>query len=237
MTLLAGMVVGSIFWRYGQDLPDVATLASYRPPSVERTDEAGRVVERREFVPLEQIPAHVAKAFLAAEDQDFYAHEGYSVRAILRAMGQNVTTRRDVPSGASTITQQVAKNVLLTGQARSIERKVKEIILARRIEDTLSKNRILELYLNQIYFGGSAFGVEVAAREYFGKSVRDLSIAEAAYLAALPKGPNDYRLDIADNRERARERRNRVLTRMAEDGFITVSAAQFARAEPLVRSN
>jgi penicillin-binding protein 1A len=113
---------------------------------------------------------------------------------------------------------------------------VKEIILARRIEAALDKNRILELYLNQIYFGGYAYGIAAAAEQYFGKTPADLSVAEAAYLAALPKAPNHYRLDLPHNRERAKERRDWVLTRMADDGLITVSAAHYARLEPLTRN-
>jgi penicillin-binding protein 1A len=234
---LAGAGTGLLFWHHGQDLPDTDALASYRPPNVARVDETGRMVEQRSFVPLSQIPPHVVKAFLAAEDQDFYDHGGVSTRAVLRAMVQNIAQLGTIPAGASTISQQVAKNVLLPGQPRSLERKVKEIILARRIEETLTKDQILEIYLNQIYFGGSAYGIAAAAQAYFGKEPADLTLAEAAYLAALPKAPNHYRLDMAENRSRAKDRRDWVLARMADDGLISPSAAHLAADEPLVISN
>lgn len=234
-SLLTAATVGGVFWAYGRDVPSTAAIAGYTPPDLKRYGEDGRPVEYRRFVPLSGLPSHVVKAFLAAEDQDYFAHGGYSIPAILRAMAGNVTSGGK-PAGASTITQQLAKNVLLAGQAPSIARKVKEIILARRIEAALDKNRILELYLNQIYFGGYAYGIAAAAEQYFDKSPADLSVAEAAYLAALPKAPNLYRLDLPGNRERARERRDWVLTRMADDGLITASAAHFARGEPLIRN-
>jgi penicillin-binding protein 1A len=228
--------VGSLFWSYGRNLPGAADLVSYQPPNIERYGADGKLAEYRRFVPFSEIPKHVVKAFLAAEDQDYYAHSGYSVAAILRAAIQNLSligTGRK-PDGGSTITQQLAKNLLLPGQPPSIERKIKEIVLANRIEDTLNKDRILELYLNQIYFGGPVYGIAAAARQYFGKSPMELSVAEAAYLAALPKAPNNYRLDVPKNQQRAKERRDWVLDRMADDGLITVSAARLARAEPLV---
>jgi penicillin-binding protein 1A len=234
--ILAGCT-GVLFWQYGHDLPDAAALAAYHPPTVIRADETGRVVERRTFVPLSEIPPHVVKAFLAAEDQNFYDHGGVSTRAILRAMAQNVTGLGSIPAGGSTISQQVAKNVLLPGQPRSIERKVKEVILARRIEANLTKDKILEIYLNQIYFGGNAYGVAEAAQAYFGKALADLTLAESAYLAALPKAPNHYRLDMAENRDRAKDRRDWVLARMADDGLITSTAAHLATGEPLALSN
>ncbi|MEE1610283.1 transglycosylase domain-containing protein [Microvirga sp. CF3016] len=234
---LAGAGTGLLFWRYGQDLPDAATLASYQPPSLVRRDDAGRLLQQRSFVPLSEIPPHVVKAFLAAEDQDFYDHGGVSTRAILRASLQNIASLGINPAGGSTISQQVAKNVLLTGQPRSLERKVKEVILARRIEANLTKDQILEIYLNQIYFGGSAYGIAAASQAYFGKEPADLTLAEAAYLAALPKAPNHYRLDMAENRSRAKDRRDWVLARMADDGLITPTAAHLAAGEPLTVSN
>lgn len=234
--MLGAFTVGGVFWSYGRQLPSTADIANYTPPNIVRYDDSGRLAEYRRFIPLTSIPKHVVKAFLAAEDQDYYGHSGFSVSAIVRATFQNVgdlgSGRK--PSGAATITQQLAKNILLTGQPPSISRKVKEIILASRIEDALDKDRILELYLNQIYFGGHAYGIAAAAEQYFGKDPAGLSVAEAAYLAALPKAPNNYRLDVPTNHERAKERRDWVLDRMAEDGLITVSAAHFARAEPLI---
>jgi penicillin-binding protein 1A len=234
---LMGAGTGLLFWHYGQDLPDAASLASYRPPDLARTDDTGRLVERRSFVPLSRIPPHVVKAFLAAEDQDFYDHSGVSTRAILRASLQNIANLGVDPAGGSTISQQVAKNVLLTGQPRSVERKIKELLLARRIEASLTKDQILEIYLNQIYFGGSAYGIAAASQSYFGKEPADLTLAEAAYLAALPKAPNHYRLDMAENRGRAKDRRDWVLARMADDGLISPNAAHLAAGEPLVIAN
>ncbi len=234
---LTGAGAGLLFRHYGQDLPDAATLAGYQPPDMARTDETGRLVERRSFVPLSRIPPHVVKAFLAAEDQDFYDHGGVSMRAILRASLQNIASLGIDPAGGSTISQQVAKNVLLPGQPRSLERKVKEVILARRIEASLTKDQILEIYLNQIYFGGSAYGIAAASQAYFGKEPADLTLAEAAYLAALPKAPNHYRLDMVENRGRAKDRRDWVLARMADDGLISPNAAHLAAGEPLVIAN
>ncbi|MGO4670284.1 transglycosylase domain-containing protein [Bosea sp. 2RAB26] len=236
--LLAGLsasAIGGLFWAHGRDLPSTAEIAGYVPPDLERYGRDGGLTAYRRPVPLAIIPPHVLKAFLAAEDQDYYRHGGYSLPAILRASAQNLASLGEsrTPAGAATITQQLAKNLLLPGQPPSLARKVKEIVLASRIEDALSKDRILELYLNQIYFGGYAYGIAAASAQYFGKSPADLSVAEAAYLAALPKAPNTYRLDIADNRGRAKERRDWVLGRMADDGLITASAAQFAQAEPL----
>jgi len=229
---LAG-TIGGMVWAYGDSLPSTAELADYVPADMRRYDESGRLAAYRRFVPLSAIPAHVVGAFLAAEDQDFYAHDGYDVWAMVRAAGQNLMHPGSKPAGASTITQQLAKNLLLPGKPPSFERKTQEVLLARRIEAALSKERILELYLNEIYFGGRAYGIAAAAEQYFHKRPADLTVAEAAYLAALPKAPNHYRIDVAENRDRAKTRRDWVLGRMADDGFITVSAATFARAEPL----
>ena len=181
LVLAVGLsAVGGLFWNYGRNVPDTAALASYTPPDVERYDAEGKLVEYRRFVPLSEIPPHVVKAFLAAEDEDYYAHSGYNAPAMVRAALQNLsqigTGRR--PHGAATITQQLAKNLLLPGQPPSIERKIREIVLASRIEAALDKDRILELYLNQIYFGGHAYGIAAAARQYFGKAQADLSVAE-----------------------------------------------------------
>jgi penicillin-binding protein 1A len=233
--LLLGIpAIGGVIWTYSRDLPDTSAIANYTPPDIIRSGPDGRLTAFRKFIPLAAIPPHVVNAFLAAEDRDYYGHGGYSVSAILRAMVHNVHGRRGSrPSGASTITQQLAKNLFLAGQPPSLERKIKEILLARRIEAALTKDRILELYLNQIYFGGAARGIVAAAKQYFGKAPAELSVAEAAYLAALPKAPDTYRLDLPGNLERAKERRDWVLERMAGDGLITATAAQFAQAKPL----
>ncbi len=225
VAMLATGAVAATFWAYGRGLAGEAEIAALA------SDVA---------VPLADIPPHVVKAFLAAEDADYYGHGGYSLPAILRAGIDNVAKLGSgaKPAGAATITQQLAKNLLLAGQPPSLERKLREIVLARRLEAVLSKDRILELYLNRIYFGGPAWGIAQASRQYFGKAPAELDLAEGAYLAALPKAPNDYRLggDLAPDglREaRARDRRDWVLGRMAADGMITASAARMAQNEAL----
>ena len=231
--LALGAAGGALVVVHGQDLPEVGQLATYRPQTVLRRDAAGRLLERRDFVALDMIPRHVVKAFLAAEDRRFFDHGGTSLPAIARAAFRNIVNFGQDPEGGSTITQQVAKNLLLAAEPRSLARKVREAILAGRIEAALSKDRILEIYLNQIYFGASAYGVAAAADTYFGKPLAALTVAEAASLAALPKAPNLYRIDLADNAIRARARRDWVLGRMASDGMITETAAVLARSEPL----
>jgi penicillin-binding protein 1A len=233
----AGVVY--VFAHYSQGLPEYTQLADYEPPTVTRVHAGdGRVlaeyaVERRVFVPESAIPRRVVNAILAAEDKNFYKHPGVDFVAVARAALANVSNylqgRR--PVGASTITQQVAKNFLLTNEV-SYERKIKEAILAFRIEEALSKDRILELYLNQIYLGYRSYGVAAAALNYFNKSLDELTIAEAAYLAALPKAPNNYH--PIRRREAAITRRNWVIGRLFEDGFISAAEAAAAKAEPLV---
>jgi penicillin-binding protein 1A len=233
----AGLLFG--LWHYGRGLPDYRQLADYEPPVMTRLHAAdGALIaeyarERRLFVPVGAMPKRVIQAFLSAEDKNFYEHSGVDPMGILRAVVTNVqrmsADRR--PVGASTITQQVAKNFLLTNEV-SLARKAKEAILAFRIEQTLEKNRILELYLNEIYLGSGAYGVAAAALNYFNKSLDELSLAEAAYLAALPKAPNNYH--PLRQTEAARARRNWVLGRMAEDGAIDWDEMREAAAEPLV---
>jgi len=230
--------VGYAFYHYSKDLPDYRHLADYDPPVTTRVYAGdGRFLieyatERRVFVPMADIPKGVINAFLAAEDKSFYSHPGIDLMGIFRAMMTNVSQvgsdRR--PVGASTITQQVAKNFLLTNEV-SVERKIKELILAFRIEHAYSKDRILELYMNEIYLGSSAYGVAVAALIYFGKPLDALTIEEAAFLAALPKAPNNYnpvRYPAA-----AKARRDWVIGRMQEDGHITAEEADIARNKPL----
>jgi penicillin-binding protein 1A len=225
-------------WYFGRGLPDHKTLAEYQPSITTRVHAAdGRIlaefaIERRTFVPYDAIPKRVMNAFLAAEDKTFFTHPGVSLPDIARAAIQNVANlgaRR--PVGASTITQQVAKNMLLTNEV-SLERKAKEAILALRIEESLSKRRILELYLNEIYLGFGSYGVASAATNYFDRSLDELTLAEAAFLAVLPKAPNNY--DPRRYMDRARERRDWVLGRMLEDGHISQSAYEEARATPIV---
>ena len=188
-----------VFQNFGRDLPEYRQLADYEPPVMTRVHGGdGRLLaeyalEKRVFVPIKVMPRRVVRAFLSAEDKNFYSHPGVDILGVLRAALTNVknigSSRR--PVGASTITQQVAKNFLLTNEI-SWRRKVKEAILAFRIERALSKDRILELYLNEIYLGFGSYGVATAALNYFDKSLGQLSIAEAAFLAALPKAPNNY---------------------------------------------
>ncbi|MEK9661532.1 MAG: transglycosylase domain-containing protein, partial [Alphaproteobacteria bacterium] len=213
-------------------------LADYQPPVTTRVHAGdGSVlveyaVERRIFVPIDTIPRRVISAFIAAEDQNFYDHPGVDPIGIARAVVTNIQNlgsgRR--PVGASTITQQVAQNFLLTKEV-SISRKIREALIALRIERAYSKDKILELYLNEIYLGVGSYGVAAAAINYFGKSLDELTIAEAAFLAALPKAPNNYH--PVRKAEAARARRDYVVGRMLEDGMITPDEAEIAEATPL----
>ena len=223
---------------YGGGLPDHRQLAGYEPPTATRVHAGdGRLLaeyarQNRVFVPIEAIPERVKQAFIAAEDQHFYWHPGVDVIGIGRALIANLqrlgTDRR--PEGASTITQQVAKNFLV-GNALSYERKLKEIVLALRMERTFGKDRILELYLNEIFLGNRSYGVAAAALNYFDKSLDELTVAETALLAGLPKAPSTY--DPATNPHAALQRRNYVLGRMQQDGYITPAEADEARAAPI----
>ena len=189
--------------------------------------------ERRVFVPISVIPKRVISAFLATEDKNFYSHHGIDPIAMLRAavtdIGKWRGNRR--PVGASTITQQVAKNMLLSNEL-SFERKIKEVLLATRIDEALPKDRILELYLNEIYLGGGAYGVASAALTYFNKSLDELTLAEAAFLAGLPKAPNNY--NPKKNQQAARNRRDLVLDQMVEAGYATPAEAAAAKADPVI---
>jgi penicillin-binding protein 1A len=227
-----------LMWHFSKDLPDYSQLQNYEPPVMTRVHAAdGSLLaeyanERRLYLPIQAIPKLVTSAFIAAEDKNFYQHPGVDLTGIGRAVYlyvQNYGSSRR-PQGASTITQQVAKNFLLTNEL-SITRKIKEGLLALRIERTYSKEKILELYLNQIYLGLGAYGVAAASLLYFDKSVHELTIAEAAYLAALPKGPNNY--NPFRRRDEAIARRNYVIDRMVEDHFITAEAGDKAKKDPL----
>ena len=227
-----------VLYQYGRGLPDYQQLAHYEPPTVTRVHAGdGSLLveyarEKRVFMPVAAIPKRVIEAFLAAEDKTFYQHAGVDLPGIVRAVVTNVvnyaTDRR--PVGASTITQQVAKNFLLTNEV-SIARKIKEAILAFRIERAFTKDEILELYLNEIYLGFGSYGVAAAALNYFDKPLDELTLAETAYLAALPKAPNNYH--PIRNRQAAVDRRNWVLGRMAADGFISTTQAKAASSRPL----
>ncbi len=218
---------------YGNDLPDYKKLATYAPPVATRlyASDGSLLIEyaeeRRVFIDYADMPAQLVNAFIAAEDQNFWTHPGIDVQGIVRAVANNAMRMmgyNTTLSGASTITQQVAKNFFLTSE-RTLSRKIKEAILALRLERSFSKQHILTLYMNQIFLGARAYGVGSAALMYFNKPVSELTLAECAFLASLPKAPN--------NRTRAVERRNYVLRRMVEEGFITQSAADAAAAEEL----
>lgn len=219
-------------------IPDYRQLETYEPPVTTRLFAGdGQVMmeyaaEKRLFVPIEKIPDKVKHAFIAAEDKHFYTHSGIDYIGIVRAVLGNLkkigTGRR--PAGASTITQQVAKNFLLSSEL-SYTRKIKEAILARRIDKAFSKDHILELYLNEIYLGNRAYGVAAAAMNYFGKSLDDLTLDEIAYLAALPKGPNNY--NPKTRYDAAIARRNWVISRMVEDGYADEKEAEEAKKRPL----
>jgi penicillin-binding protein 1A len=227
-----------IFYHYGRDLPDYQVLAHYEPPVATRVYAAnGQLIaqyarEDRLFLPVSAMPKNVINAFLVAEDKNFYHHGGVDFTGIARAALFDLrhlgTDRR--PVGASTITQQVAKNFLLTNEV-SIERKIKEAILAFRIERAFSKNQILELYLNEIYLGMGSYGVASASEAYFDKPLNELTLPEAAYLAALPKAPNNY--NPFYHEAAALDRRNWVIGRLHEEGYITAEEAKAAQAEPL----
>lgn len=221
-----------------KDLPDYEVLNSYAPPVTTRVHATNGALmaeyarERRLYLPIQAIPDRVKAAFLSAEDKNFYNHPGVDVTGLFRAIVTNLqqmgSGRR--PVGASTITQQVAKNFLLSSD-QTIDRKVKEAILSFRIEQAYSKDRILELYLNEIFFGMNSYGIAGAALTYFDKSVTELTIAETAYLAALPKGPNNYH--PFRRGEAAIERRNWVIDRMVENGYVTKSEGDEAKKQPL----
>src|SRR5881628_2881866 len=234
--LLAAGVAGFVVYReVTTDLPPVDQLLRYQPPVATRifADDGAFIgelyVERRYLVPLAAIPPHVRLAFLAAEDADFYRHHGVNPLSIVRASIANLL-HHQVVQGGSTITQQVVKALLLTPE-RSYERKVKELVLALRLEAKLSKDDILYLYLNQIYFGAGAYGVAAAAREFFDADVADLTIAQGALLAGLPQAPSRY--DPQRRPKQAITRQHYVLERMRTEGFITEPQYQAARAEPI----
>lgn len=237
--LLGVAAVAGVVWHFSQDLPDYSQLQDYEPPVMTRIHASDGALlgeyakERRLYLPIQAVPKQVINAFLAAEDKNFYEHGGLDFYGMARAgllYAQNFGSDRR-PQGASTITQQVAKNFLLTNEV-SFNRKIKEALLAMRIERTYSKDRILELYLNEIFLGLGAYGIAAASLVYFDKSVNELSIAEAAYLAALPKAPSS--LHPVRNRDRAIERRNYVIDRLVENGWINRQDADKARKEPLV---
>lgn len=234
--LFGALTIGAVFWMYSADLPSHESLAQYTPPTISRIYSGeGRIIdefaqERRLFVPIEDIPDLVKNAFVSAEDKHFYTHKGYDVTSMVSALRDAIVSRGSNVRGASTITQQVMKNFLLDG-SRSVERKVKEIILASRLEETLSKDKILELYLNEIFLGQNSYGVAAAAQTYFNKTLDQLSPAEAATLASMPKAPSDFHPVTAKDKLIAR--RNYVLNEMLQNGYIDAAGFKAAKDEPL----
>ena len=239
MTVFGIIFMVMVFWHFGRDLPDHHQLAKYEPPVLTRVHAGNGALlaefatQKRVFIPINSIPKPVIYAFLSAEDKGFYNHFGIDLWAVARAMTTNLanlgSSRR--PIGASTITQQVAKNFLLTNEL-SYKRKIKEALLALRIERAFDKDRILELYLNEIYLGFGSYGVAAASLNYFDKPLDQLTLAEAAYLAALPKAPNNYH--PTRKYAAAVMRRNWVLSQMRENGYITMAEETAAANEPLV---
>jgi penicillin-binding protein 1A len=228
-----------IFFYYNKDLPDHRQLEEYNPPIVTRlyanNDKLLNEysIQNRLYVPISAIPKNIINAFLAAEDKNFYLHPGVDATSIIRALISNILnySNRGSLVGGSTITQQVVKNFLLTRE-QSIVRKIKEAILSVRISKAYSKDRILELYLNQIYLGSGYYGIASAALNYFNKSIEELSIEEIAYIAALPKAPSNY--DVKKNYQKAIQRRNWVIDRMVEENFLSTEEALIAKEKPLM---
>src|SRR5712691_6360964 len=236
--LVGVAATAGLLWHFSKELPDYSQLQDYEPAVMTRVHASNGALlaeyarERRLYLPIQAVPKLVINAFIAAEDKSFYEHGGIDFSGIARAgvaYIQNYGSGRR-PQGASTITQQVAKNFLLTNEL-SWSRKIKEALLAMKIERAFSKEKILELYLNEIYLGMGAYGVAAASLLYFDKSVHELNVAEAAYLAALPKGPNNYH--PFRKRDEAIARRNYVIDRMVEDHYVTVAEAETAKKEPL----
>jgi penicillin-binding protein 1A len=235
--IFAALTLGGIFYMYSRDLPSIESLSQYTPATISRIYSGeGEIIdefaqERRLFVASEDIPDLVKQAFISAEDKNFYTHHGYDTRSMVAAFVEAVQTRGERVRGASTITQQVMKNFLLSSD-RTAERKIKEIILAARVETAMSKEKILELYLNEIFLGQNSYGVAAAAQTYYNKPLADLSAAEVAYLAALAQRPGN--LHPVRQKEDALDRRAYVLGEMRDNGYIDQATYEAAKAEPLL---
>jgi len=235
MIVLPVLFLVGFYLYYSNDLPRLNSVKDYQPKMVTQVlSESGEVVaeyfiEKRYLIPMEDMPAVLIDAFIAAEDERFFEHQGIDLLSIIRALIKNLRSM-DIVQGGSTITQQVTKSLLLTPE-KSYARKIKEAILAYRIEKSLSKTDILSIYLNQIYLGQRSYGVEAAAQTYFNKSAADLNLAESALLAGLPKAPSAY--SPIRHPDRAKRRQQYVLERMAESGYITADEAKAALGFPL----
>ncbi|HEX8667934.1 MAG TPA: transglycosylase domain-containing protein [Allosphingosinicella sp.] len=215
--LLLSAAAASPFALYGGSLPDLAPL----------------VAEGAQARGAADLPPHVLQAFIAGEDRRYLSHDGYDPAAIARAIGQTAARGGEKPSGGATITQQLIKVTVLAGEPRSVRRKVREILLSRRLEAKLDKDQILQLYLRHVYMGGGTFGVDAAARRYFDRAARELTVGQAAYLAALVDAPDARRFDRAGNRPESLAARGKVLDRMARAGFLTPALARAAAQEKL----
>jgi len=233
---MVALTIGAVFWIYGRDLPSHESLAQYQPPTISRIYSGeGQLIdefakERRLFAPSDEIPDLVKQAFISAEDKNFYSHKGYDMRGIAAAAIEAVQSRGANVRGASTITQQVMKNFLLSGD-RKAERKIKEIILAARLEETLNKEQILELYMNEIFLGQNSYGVAAASQTYFNKTLEELAPHEAAFLASLPKAPGKFH--PVRGKERLTERRDYVLREMMQNGYISDAVYKVEVEQPL----
>ncbi|MEO1788073.1 MAG: PBP1A family penicillin-binding protein [Pseudomonadota bacterium] len=235
--IMAALIVGAIFYAYGRDLPNHEQLAQYQPASLSRIYSAeGRIIdefsqERRLFTPIDDVPELVINAFISAEDKNYFEHAGYDLRGIMIAAYEAIESGGETLRGASTIPQQVAKNLFLSGD-RFAERKIKEIILAQRMVRTLGRDKVLEVYLNEIFLGQNSYGVTAAAQTYFNKTLADLSPEEAAYLASLPKSPSNRH--PVRHRDTALFWRNNTLREMFENGYLTREEYEAARTAPLL---
>ncbi|WIY25088.1 penicillin-binding protein 1A [Parasedimentitalea psychrophila] len=233
---MVALTVGAVFWIYGRDLPSHESLAQYQPPTISRIYSGeGQLIdefakERRLFAPSDEIPDLVKQAFISAEDKNFYSHKGYDMRGIAAAAIEAVRSRGSNVRGASTITQQVMKNFLLSGD-RKAERKIKEIILAARLEETLDKEQILELYMNEIFLGQNSYGVAAASQTYFNKTLEELAPHEAAFLASLPKAPGKFH--PVRGKQRLTDRRDYVLREMYQNGYISEAVYRVEVQQPL----
>ena len=232
---LFAIILTAVFYAYGSDLPDYEQLSNYQPATISRVySRDGKVIDefaqqRRLFISADEIPDIVKNAFISAEDKNFYNHIGYDPAGIAKAIFDAANGKE--LRGASTITQQVMKNFLLT-RSRSIDRKIKEIILATRIETSMSKEKILELYLNEIFLGQNSYGIASAADTYFSKALDELTLEEAAYLASLPKAPSNYH--PVRQKDRAIARRNFVIREMEENGYVSEDEALIAKSKELI---
>ncbi|MDX1917026.1 MAG: penicillin-binding protein 1A [Rickettsiaceae bacterium] len=233
MIVISGLILIYLVFYYTKNLPNYEQLAKYHPSLATRIYTIdGKLIEQyarenRVFAPLKSLPKYLVNAFIAAEDKHFYSHPGIDLYGIIRAAISNVLNilQHKRLQGASTITQQVVKNLLLSNE-RSVERKIKEAVLSYMISKTFSKDQILELYLNQAFLGKGSYGVGAASQVYFNKSPSELTIAEAAFIAGLPKAPSNF--DPTRNYARSKERRDYVINRMLEDGYITKDEADGA---------